>query len=78
MGDRRCVDGILFEEIFDQIDTPARAVGLIAKDLVRRTDRRAEAAVHAGAQNVIGFRDQWVTREVLVNSCLHSVLRRVD
>ena len=43
------------EHLLDQIDPPARAVELVAEQLIRRTRRGAETAVHAGAQNRLGF-----------------------
>ena len=44
-----------FERLLDQVDPPARTVELVAEQLIRRTRRRAEAAVHACAQDRIGF-----------------------
>ena len=41
------------EHLLDQIDAPARAVELVAEQLIRRTRRGAEAAMHAGAQDLL-------------------------
>ena len=40
-----------FEQLFDQIDTPARTVELVAEQLVRGTGRRTEPAMNARAEN---------------------------
>ena len=45
-------DFAAFQHLFYQIDTAARAVQLVAEDLVGRTGRIAEAAMHASAQDV--------------------------
>ena len=39
------------EHLLDEIDAPARSVELVAQQQVRRARRRAEAAVHARAQD---------------------------
>ena len=49
-GDRRAL-----EHLLDQVDAPARAVELVAEQLVRRAGRRAEAAMHARAQDGVGL-----------------------
>ncbi len=43
-------DRIAFEHLLDQVDAPAGAVEFVAQQLIRRAGRRAEAAMHAGAQ----------------------------
>ena len=43
------------EHLLDQVDAPARAVELVAQQLIGRAGRRAETAVHAGAQDRVGF-----------------------
>src|SRR6185437_3357071 len=40
-----------FERLLDEVDAPARPVQLVAEQLVRRARRRAEAAVHARAED---------------------------
>ena len=48
-------DRLAFEYLLDQIDAPARAVELVAEQLVGRAGRRAEAAMHATAQDCLGL-----------------------
>ena len=43
-----------FEHLLDQVDTPARAVELVAEQLVGRAGGGAEPAMDAGAQDLIG------------------------
>src|SRR5207237_247586 len=43
------------EQLLHQVDAAARAVELIAEQLVGRTGRETETAVHAGAQNRLRF-----------------------
>ncbi len=43
-----------FEHLLDQVDASARPVELVAEELIRRAGRRAEAAMHAGAQYRFG------------------------
>jgi hypothetical protein len=45
---------LAFEHLLDQVDPPARPVELVAEQLVGRTGRGAEAAVHALAQDRLG------------------------
>src|ERR1700722_17789666 len=47
------------QHVLDQVNAPARAVEFVAKQLKRRTGCGAQAAMHAGAQNLVrrrGFR----------------------
>jgi len=44
-----------FQHLLDQVDPAARAVKLVAQELVGRAGRRAEAAVHAAAQDRLGL-----------------------
>ena len=44
-----------FQHLLDEIDAPARAVELVAQQLVGRTGRGAESAVHARAQDRVGL-----------------------
>ncbi|MNN45111.1 hypothetical protein D3C81_1594310 [compost metagenome] len=48
-------DLVLFEELLDQVDAPARPVELVAQVLVSRAGGVTEAAMHAGAQDAFGF-----------------------
>src|SRR4029079_7968788 len=49
--------GVLFQHLLDQVDAPARAIELVAEQHVGSTARGAEAAMHAGAQDLVGFLD---------------------
>ena len=57
MVDRRDVLGggraPSLQEVLDEIDAPARALALVAGNQVGRTGRGAEAAMHAGAQDLL-------------------------
>jgi hypothetical protein len=44
-----------FQHLLDQVDAPARAIELVAQQLVGRAGGGAEAAVHAGAQDRFGL-----------------------
>ncbi|MGY4329723.1 hypothetical protein ACVWWG_004140 [Bradyrhizobium sp. LB7.2] len=48
---------VLLQHLLDQIDAAARAIELVAKQHIGRTGRGAEAAMDAGAQDLVGFRD---------------------
>ena len=48
-------DRAALEHLLDQVDAPARPVELVAEQLVRRARRRAEAAMHARAQDGVGL-----------------------
>ena len=48
-------DLVTLEHLLDEIDTAARPVELVAQQLIGRTRRRAKTAMHAGAQDRIGF-----------------------
>ena len=43
------------EHLLDQVDAAARTVEFVAQQLIRRARRRAEPAVHAGAQDRVGL-----------------------
>ena len=53
---RRCGNLLAFERRADELDPPARAIELVAQQLIRRTGRETEPAVHAFADDCIGFR----------------------
>ena len=53
-GRRRLV---LLQHLLDQIDAAARAIELVAEQHIGRTGCGAEAAMDAGAQDLVGFRD---------------------
>src|SRR5437588_4512357 len=48
---------VLLQHLLDQVDSAARAVELIAEQHIGRTGRGAEAAMDAGAQDLVGFGD---------------------
>ena len=48
---------VLFQHLLDQVDPPARAIEFVAEQHVGRAGRGAETAMHAGAQDLVGFRD---------------------
>ena len=48
-------DIFAFEHLLHQINSPARAVEFVAEQLIGRASCEAKSAVHAGAQNRIGF-----------------------
>ena len=48
-------DLVTLEHLLDEIDATARAVQLVAQQLIRRARRRAKAAMHASAQDRVGF-----------------------
>ena len=47
----------LLQHVLDQVDAPARAIEFIAEQHIGRAGRGAEAAMHAGSQDLVGFRD---------------------
>ena len=54
LGRRRPV---VLQHVLDQVDAPARGIELVAEQHVGRAGRGAEAAMHAGAQDSLRFRD---------------------
>ena len=48
---------VVLQHVLDQIDAPARRIELVAVEHIGRTSRGAEAAMHAGAQDLFRFRD---------------------
>jgi len=48
---------VLFQHLLDQVDSAARAIELVAEQHIGRTGRGAEAAMHAGAQDLVRFGD---------------------
>src|SRR4029077_10475027 len=52
-----CRPGVLLQHLLDQVDPPARAVQFVAEQHIGRTGRGAEAAMHAGAQDLVGLGD---------------------
>jgi hypothetical protein len=76
MGDQtRRRRAVALQHVLDQIDAPARRVELVAEQHVGRASRGAETAVHAGAQDPVGFRDVRVGELSQGEVGLHEVLR---
>ena len=48
---------VLLQHLLDEIDPAARAIEFVAEQHVGRAGRGAEPAMHAGAQDLVGFRD---------------------
>jgi hypothetical protein len=48
---------VALQHLLDQVDAAARRIELVAEQHIGRAGRGAEAAMHAGAQNVVGHRD---------------------
>ena len=55
-GDRGVGRRVLLQHVLDQVDAPARAVPLVAKDRVSRAGGEAETAMDAGAEHLVGLR----------------------
>src|SRR6202000_27640 len=48
---------VLFQHLLDQVDAAARTVEFVAEQHIGRAGRGTKAAMHAGAQDLVGFRD---------------------
>ena len=48
---------VVLQHVLDQVDAPARGIELVAEQHIGRAGRGAEAAMHAGAQDLVGLRD---------------------
>src|SRR6267143_3993079 len=57
----------------DQVNAAARAVEIIAEDLVSRTGRGAKAAMHALAQDRVGFRAFGRVADEIGEASLHYI-----
>jgi len=55
-NDRPATAGVV-KHIFDQVNAPARRVEFVAVEHIGRTGRRAKAAMHASAQDLLRLRD---------------------
>ncbi len=62
----------VLEHVLDEVDAAARAVEFVAEHDVGRAGRGAEAAVHAGAQNLLRFGDMRVSELVGGKIRLHA------
>ena len=47
----------VLQHVLDQVDSPARRIQFVAEHHIGRAGRRAEAAMHAVAQDLFRFRD---------------------
>ena len=56
LDDRRRRRAVVLQHVLDLVDAAAGAIQFIAKQDVCRAGRRAEAAMHAGSQNLLRFR----------------------
>src|SRR3984893_15483884 len=48
---------VLLQHLLDQVDPAARAIELVTEQHIGRAGRRAEAAMYAGAQDLVGLGD---------------------
>ena len=48
---------VVLQHVLDQVDAAARGIELVAEQHIGRAGRGAEAAMHAGAQDLVGLRD---------------------
>ena len=53
----RVAGALVLQHLLDQIDAPARGIEFVAEQHIGRAGRGAEAAMHAGAQDLFRFRD---------------------
>ena len=67
---------VLLQHLLDQIDAPARAIELVAEQHIGRTGRGAEAAMHAGAQDLVGLGDVGIGQLGQRKFGLHAALPR--
>ena len=66
--------GARLQHVLDQVDAPARAVEFVAEQHVRRAGRRAEAAVDARAQDLVGGGDLRIGKLGEGEAGLHDAL----
>jgi hypothetical protein len=52
---------VLLQHVLDQIDPPARAIELVSEQHIGGARCGAEAAMDAGTQDLVGFRDVGVS-----------------
>ena len=48
---------VVLEHLLYEVDAAARPIELVAEQHIGRTGRVAKAAMHASAQNLVGFRE---------------------
>jgi hypothetical protein len=59
------------QEIFDQINTPTRAIQLIPKHLIGRTGSSTKATVDATAQDALGLINVYILAKLAGDLALH-------
>ena len=67
---------LVLQHVLDEVNPSPRAVEFVAKHLIGRTGRRAEPAMHAGAQDLVGARRPRIGQLSLCEIGLHQDLRR--
>ena len=65
----------VLQHVLDQVDAAARRIELVAERHIGRAGRRAEAAMHAFAQDLLGFRDMRIGELGEGEVGLHQVIR---
>ena len=68
---------VLLQHLLDQVDAAARAIELVAEQHIGRTGGGAEAAMHAGAQDLVGFLDVGVGELREAEFGLHAAPRLI-
>ena len=63
---------ILLQHVLDEVDTATGAVELIAQENIGGARGRAEPAMHASAQNLVGLRRVRVLQLFCSEICLHG------
>ena len=75
MGDDLFVGrAAVLQHVLDEIDAPTRRIQFVAERHIGRAGRRAEAAMHAFAQDLFGFGDMRVGKLVGGEGGLHGAL----
>jgi hypothetical protein len=63
---------VVLEHVFHQIDTPARAVALVAQEHIGGASGGAETAVHAAAQDLVDLGRAWVLKLLAREARVHA------
>ena len=69
---------VVLQHVLDEIDAAARRIEFVAEQHVGRAGRGAEAAMHAGAQDLLGFRDVRIGELCEREAGLHVQTRITD
>src|SRR5262245_59834037 len=62
----------VLQHLLGKVDAAARGIILFAEQLVGRTGRRTEAAMHASPQNLVDLRDIRIGKLSEAEGCLHT------